>query len=210
MGQDTEEAAEFVATVRTEHAAMKTWYMAEDNGGDIRKTLREKYGSYPQLWKEVLNWNGWKETRKEYLKQQQQQQSSSSVPRKRKSRWGSASSDNNSNGSGNDSSKRQSRWNRGDTNNGNTRPPVSLPGLLPGTAVPNVAAVGGVAAALQNLPPHKQEEMKRLQGRLRFINDKMSNLEVEAARVDALPREHPDRSPSPPPSKYLTFVPFSL
>jgi hypothetical protein len=52
-----------------------------------------------------------------------------------------------------------------------------------------------------NLAPHQQAEMKKLQGRLREINEKLDNLEQEAARVDALPRSHRERSPSPPPGK---------
>jgi hypothetical protein len=51
-----------------------------------------------------------------------------------------------------------------------------------------------------HLDPQQQAELQRLQSRLREINDKMSGLEMEAARVDALPRGHRDRSPSPPPS----------
>ena len=54
-----------------------------------------------------------------------------------------------------------------------------------------------------NLPPQEQEKMKTLQARLRAINEKLQNLETEAARVDNLPRGHRDRSPSPPPGKSL-------
>lgn len=72
MGQDSETAAEFVMTVRTEHVAMKTWYNNPDiHNNAVIKNLKDKYGDYPALWKEVLNWPGWKETRKEYLKFQQ-------------------------------------------------------------------------------------------------------------------------------------------
>ena len=198
MGQDSEQAAEFVATVRAEHVAMKTWY----NGGDsaASKDLQAKYGPYPGLWKEVLNWPGWKEARKEYLKHKELGDKPSAdtnaapIPRKRKSRWGS-STDNNSNSNSNlnddSSSKRRSRWGGGSGNTTTNAPSVSsvYAPPLPGMVMPT------------QLPQEKQEEMKRLQARLREINVKLENLEREAARVDALPRGHRERSPSPPPGK---------
>ena len=67
-GQNSEEAAELVATIRGEHVVMKTWYSGSSKEA---AALRDKYGPYPGLWKEVLNWPGWKEARKEYLKHQQ-------------------------------------------------------------------------------------------------------------------------------------------
>jgi hypothetical protein len=70
-----------------------------------------------------------------------------------------------------------------------SRMTVGLPGLgLPGMPT--------------NLTPEQKKEMEKLQGRLREINVKLDNLEKEAARVDALPRGHRERSPSPPPSKF--------
>lgn len=193
MGQDSESAAEFVDTVRREHVAMKTWY--NEGQSAAANELKAKYGEYPGLWKEVLNWPGWKEARKEYLKHQQQSEArgaNEGVPRKRKSRWGSASNNNDD-----DPSKRRSRW--GD-NGGNAPPPppTSYPGA---PAVPQLV-LPGVNMPL-NLPPEKQEQMRHLQSQLRDINDKLENLDREAARVDALPRGHRERSPSPPPSKYL-------
>lgn len=189
MGQDSEAAAEFVATVRNEHVAMKTWYMGDSPAA---KALQEKYGPYPGLWKEVLNWPGWKDARKEYLKQQQQQEQTTSqqtIPRKRKSRWGTVKEE----GGNEDSNKRQSRWNESSHNNNNnnsynnaTAPHVPLP-VLPGQPA--------------HLPPEKQEELKRLQARLRQVNEHLDNVEREAARVDTLPRGHRERSPSPPPGK---------
>lgn len=53
----------------------------------------------------------------------------------------------------------------------------------------------------QNLTPQQQEEFKRHQSRLREVNNKLNDLDAEAARVDALPRGHRERSPSPPPGK---------
>ena len=203
MGQDREEAAEIVATIRGEHTVMKNWFM-----GDSKEAaeLRKKYGDYPGLWKEVLNWPGWKEARKAYLQFTQTNgnntgEDKTNVPRKRRSRWGSAKEDDNKSGAesqdGGPSNKRRSRWDRSNPpassnpTNGGTAPPV-IPTPLPGLGLPGIPS---------NLAPQEQEEVRRHQGRLREINDKLGNLEMEAARVDALPRGHPDRSPSPPPGK---------
>ena len=202
MGQDSESAAEFVDTVRREHVAMKTWY--NEGHSPAARELKAKYGEYPGLWKEVLNWRGWKEARKEYLKQEQQSESGgggaseegSEVPRKRKSRWGSASNDD-------DPSKRKSRWGE-NGGNGVPPPPPPPPSYSTGPSVPQLV-LPGVNMPL-NLPPEKQEQMRHLQAQLRDINDKLQDLDREAARVDALPRGHRERSPSPPPSKYSLVV----
>lgn len=204
MGQDSEQAAEFVATVRAEHVAMKTWYNAGDS--TACKDLQAKYGPYPALWKEVLNWPGWKEARKEYLKQKEVGDTLSAegknanpapFPRKRKSRWGSAtdtSTTPTSNNSNDDSSaKRRSRWGGG----GGTTTTANVPPVHPPT---NAPPLPGMVLPTQ-LPQDKQKEMRELQTRLREINVKLENLEKEAARVDALPRGHRERSPSPPPGK---------
>ena len=84
---------------------------------------------------------------------------------------------------------------------GSLLPTLPLPALNVGLPVIPGAGGGGGGLGLipTHLPPHKQEEMRRLQARLREINDKMDRLEPEAARVDALPRGHRERSPSPPP-----------
>jgi hypothetical protein len=237
MGQDSEEAAEFVATVRGDHVVMKTWYAASSHS----ETLRQKYGPYPSLWKEVLNWPGWKEARKEYLKSTQTQQSPSSsgsapqgvnikieedagsIPRKRKSRWGKASNDddiksesNNNNDSNCDNAPRTKRWGHADNGHGHVNGPSSSGGqgqyhghgqhhavvLPPPPAPPVPGLVLPGMPSIANLPPQQQEEMRRMQARLREINDKMSNLDPEAARVDALPRGHRERSASPPPGTY--------
>ncbi len=207
MGSSSsEEAAELVATIRGEHVVMKKWF--NENPSADAAALRKKYGAYPGLWKEVLNWVGWKEARKTYLKHSQGASSSSaeakpadSVPRKRRSRWGNT--DNKSNDAS--ANKRRSRWGREETpkptvNSVPSRMPMGLPGL-PGMPT--------------NLTPQQRQEMGQLQGRLREINVKLDNLETEAARVDALPRGHRERSPSPPPSKlfcviYETVVVFAI
>jgi hypothetical protein len=111
------------------------------------------------------------------------------APRKRKSRWGS------SNDNGEDV-KRQSRWGNNDAPTTAQPSHAGLP-PLPGMMMPS------------NLTPGKQAEMNQLQTRLREINDKMANLDREAERVDALPRDDGERSPSPPPSKYgICLVPW--
>ena len=187
MGQDGEAAAELVATIRGEHVVMKNWFMGSSPEA---AALRNKYGPYPGLWKEVLNWPGWKEARKAYL---QHTQKGESAPRKRRSRWGNADDSNNNN----DSNKRRSRWSR-DQPSGAPPPPPPAPAMpLPG--LPGMPT---------NLAPQDREKMASLQSRLRMINDKLNNLEREAARVDALPRGHRDRSPSPPPGKHGYFCLF--
>jgi hypothetical protein len=198
MGQDGEAAAELVATIRGEHVAMKTWFMGSSPAA---RALRQLHGDYPGLWKEVLNWKGWKEARKEYLKEQHQGPSSSATtgnsvdaeegPRKRRSRWGDAvSTDANADDQQANANKRRSRWGSAEQ-----QPPVqehALPGL-------------GIGA----MTPQQQEEMRRLQLRLRDINDKLATVDREAARVDALPRGSRERSPSPAPgTPYMSLLPL--
>lgn len=185
MGQNSEEAAELVATIRGEHVVMKNWY----SGPSPEATaLRQKNGPYPSLWKEVLNWPGWKEARKGYLKFTQSADSGSkkekevSVPRKRRSRWGNAPE--------NDNAKRRSRWG----NEGSAPAPAPFLKPLPGLGLPGMPT---------NLTPEKQADFTNCQTRLREVNLKLDNLEKEAARVDALPRGHRERSPSPPPGKFF-------
>ena len=76
----TESAAEFVATVRKEHDVMMEWYNRNDTASlPELQQLRQQHGSkYPESWKKVLNWNGWKDTRKVYLEHVQQHKSSTS------------------------------------------------------------------------------------------------------------------------------------
>lgn len=188
MGQDSEAAAELVATIRGEHVAMKTWFHGSSSEA---AALRAKYGDYPGLWKEVLNWPGWKDARKAYLKETEVKSSSNNsaaAPRKRRSRWGTAGD---SSGAGDskdgEASKRRSRWARD--------PAPAPPPPMPAPILPGLPGMPGA------LSPQQQQEMSDLQGRLRSINEKLANLEREAARVDALPRGNRERSPSPPPGK---------
>lgn len=196
MGQDSEAAAEFVATVRGDHAKMKEWYTRS-----APPALRDKYGDYPAMWKEVLNWPGWKETRKEYLKHTQQNEQpggngggggadGGSIPRKRKSRWGNKSE----------------TTNAANNNSGGSHfgaPPEKRPAV----GAPPPLNIPGLGGPTNHLTPQQQEELSRLQAQLRHVNERLDNLEREAARVDALPRGHRERSPSPPPGK-LTFSLF--
>jgi len=187
MGQDGEAAAELVATIRAEHVPMKTWFMG---ASPAAQALRKQHGDYPGLWKEVLNWKGWKEARKEFLKEQQQGTSSHNVTegqgehdqggaRKRRSRWGVAA-DTQTEDDEHQLNKRRSRWGSAEQ-----QPPQEQSAPL------------GLSS--MSIPPQQQEEMRLLQLRLREINDKLSNVDREAARVDALPRGHRERSTSPPP-----------
>jgi hypothetical protein len=212
MGQDSEEAAEFVATVRADHAAMKAWYHGDSQAASL---LRNKFGPYPGLWKEVLNWPGWKEARRDYLKHSQTAEASASGSsngngngngsnsvegaRKRKSRWGSVAAAAPEGSSDDAAAKRQSRWSSADAPAG---PPAAPAVHAP--ALPLPALLPGLPA---NLPPEKEQEVRALQSRLREVNDRLQTIDQEAARVEALPRGHRERSPSPPPGKLLPLAP---
>ena len=61
-----EEQAELIATIQHDHIKMKEWY---NSAPEAKSTLHSKYGtSYPPFWKDVIAWNGWKESRKLFLK----------------------------------------------------------------------------------------------------------------------------------------------
>lgn len=231
---------------------MKTWF----NGSSPEATaLRSKWGDYPSMWKEVLNWKGWKEARRAFVAHQQigergngnanghdttksapaikmepgqqggpsptahtgNEQSNnghgeSSVPRKRKSRWGTVSDD----------QPRKSRWDpppaAGPAAHTSTLP-TSVPlqshvqPSLPSSSYTNPSyhqipqrqqpVLPGLPGMPANLTPQQQQEMEKYQARLREVNEKLQVVEQEAMRVDALPRGHRERSPSPPPGKLL-------
>jgi len=179
---DSESAAEFVATVRQEHVAMKTWYNTKASSA-----LKEQYGqSYPSLWKQVLNWPGWRDARREYLQSQQKQSNNTSnnnnnhntTTRKRKSRWGSAAAANNTN------------------NDRGRSTATAAPAPLNPTALP-LPGLLDMSSLQQNNP-----QVQQLQAELRACSEKLQNVDREAARVDQLPVGHRERSPSPPPSEY--------
>ena len=205
MTQGGEEAAEMITTIRKEHVVMKTWF----NGPSPEAVaLRTNWGEYPSMWKEVLNWKGWKEARRGFMANLQRNESSSgaavkteegavkteegaetengdsSVPRKRKSRWGTVEAE----------PVRKSRWEK------SVAPPPP-----PSRNQPSLPGLPGMPA---NLPPQQQQEMAKYQSRLRQVNEKLQVVEREAARVDALPRNHRERSPSPPPGTFFEICIF--
>ena len=201
MGQDSEEAAEFVVTVRNEHVKMKEWYMNSQDG--TARELQKKYGAYPSMWKEVLNWPGWKETRKEYLRssQQKEQQLNSTngnasavstdvAPRKRKSRWGKAAS---------------AEATEEDTAENSNKRFAPMPPLQQQQQQQQRVMLPSMSSVNANLTQQQQQDLKHMQAKLRTVNDRLQNLELEATRIDALPRGHRDRSPSPPPSMFSFF-----
>jgi hypothetical protein len=233
-----EEAAEMIATIRGEHVAMKKWFAEAPESAELKR----KYGDYPSMWKEVLNWKGWKEARKAFMVYQQTGGSAAAsgvprivpaeeVPRKRKSRWGSVDEkpqEQHEQQGGGPPPARRSRWSSSsappppppppagrDTCNQNGGGGGSSYGQYGNGGPPNnhnrggnnnAPALPGLPGMPANLAPHQQRELTQLQSRLRQINDRLQSVDREASRVDALPRGHRERSPSPPPGTY--FVSF--
>ena len=138
---------------------------------------------------------------------------------RRRKRWGDAGDD-----EGNGERARKSRWadsdpsqttGGGDNNSAlpstvgaSADPVMAALGLSSSSAHPTTttastaATVGGTIPPIgagAGLDPRATAELITLQTRLRLANARLSNLDIEAARIDALPRDHPDRSPSPPP-----------
>lgn len=212
MGQENEESAELVATVKGDHVAMKTWF--NNNNGkqnDVVGELRTKYGAYPDFWRDVLGWEGWKEVRRAYLKQvegggggdgaKSTSEEGDSGRRKRRSRWASAAP---SDGAGAPAPerKRRSRWAKNDdasdntNNNTNNGAPLPLPSAPPTSTTGILGLLPGLPAGMTQT---QTAELSALQRRLREANAALSTLETDAAFVDSLPRDDPRRSPSPPP-----------
>lgn len=204
---DQEERAELLATMQTEHVAMKTWY--NDSSTNNISDLKSKYGdTYPTFWREVVSWPGWKDVRKAYLNRHNNNDDNNEPKKKRrkKSRWASIPDDdtnNNNTNASNSSGKtgRRSRWARvaeADDSRGRDETPRAVPPPSADSAV--AAALGSLTSvSKQNMSAQQEAELKEWQAKLRLANEKMENLEMKAAKVDALPRGHPDRSPSPPP-----------
>eukprot|EP00594_Rhizosolenia_setigera_P000966 CAMPEP_0178941222 /NCGR_PEP_ID=MMETSP0789-20121207/1276_1 /TAXON_ID=3005 /ORGANISM="Rhizosolenia setigera, Strain CCMP 1694" /LENGTH=705 /DNA_ID=CAMNT_0020620411 /DNA_START=109 /DNA_END=2226 /DNA_ORIENTATION=- len=222
MGQEDEEKAELIATIKGEHVEMKNWYNGERKSkDDVLISLHSKYGAYPDFSRDVIGWSGWKDARKAYLQHlerkknksgdnltsapQQQQQ----AKRKRRSRWASADESSTAIKSSPTEKvpKRKSRWARGTDetsrsgSNGTTTTTTANNNTIVTKGPPTAAT--GILGLLPGMPagmtPEKLKELTALQNKLRTVNEKLSNLDMEAMRVDALPRGHPDRSPSPPP-----------
>ena len=242
-GQDAEEAAELMATMRAEHVPMKAWYNNDDNNNLAE--LKTKHGDFPIFWQDLVKWNGWKEVRREFLRftengnggggqasgtDNNNNNNNNINGRKRRSRW-ATQGENDANQqpqtaetatastatTGQPERKRKSRWARGrdDTPKPSTNahaPPPPPPAMMND---PVMAALGlsgstnpyGAPTPLGGLPglpsqtltDKQKTELSSLQERLRTANARLENLDAEATRIDALPRHHPERSPSPPP-----------
>ncbi|KAL3767088.1 hypothetical protein ACHAWO_003395 [Cyclotella atomus] len=195
---DNEEAQELLTEMKSLHVPIKNWLSS--NGSELKSKLEKDHGEYPMFARDLLNWGGWKQSRKEYMRwvDAGKPAASASAPaaqeergRKRPSRWHNEPTAN-----GEAAPKRKSRWDRSAT-----AAPAPAPFVPAVPTDPVLAALGFSAgtAGGTNIPPDKQAEYTELQARLRKANSRLSNLESEAARIDALPRTHPDRSPSPPP-----------
>lgn len=239
MGQENEEKAELIATIKHDHVKMKQWY---NNAPEAISTLHSRYGSsYPSFWKEVISWNGWRESRKLFLKsmelkekkeRERRQQlaannnnnannagvngasagsnatadsangGKSAPRRKRRSRWGNNTNTNtSSNTNESQPTKRRSRW--GDSNN-RGRDETPKPNTTNSISTTSTSSILDILPGLPtNLNSQQSVKLKELQSLLREANKRLENLEVEAARVDALPKGHVDRSPSPPPGEFL-------
>ena len=88
-GQDAEEAAELMATMRAEHPAMKAWFNDPKHADGVSH-LTTKFGAFPSFWQDLPKWEGWKEARREYLLFTEGKSSNRGRSRKRRSRWADA------------------------------------------------------------------------------------------------------------------------
>ncbi len=193
---NSEEAAEMVATIRGEHVVMKNWFMGPTKEA---MELRDKYGAYPALWKEVLNWPGWKEARKAYLRftdggsksvdapppgtaSSDATTNESQIPRKRQSRWGSADEQSTHDAEGQPAAQKQrrSRWGQ-DRAAPVVQDHVAPLPYMPPPAVPApiIALPGlGLPGMPQNLTPQQQDEFRRHQARLKEVNNTLDNIDL--------------------------------
>jgi hypothetical protein len=236
MSNRNESAAEFVATVRKDHLVMMEWYnRCPDQDDDDHPTgtnnstvssslrqLREKYGSvYPESWKQVLNWNGWKDTRKVYLQYIQEQESSSSSSlllettaatgtgtevEQQQQQAASVTTTLTSTTLPNSKPKRKSRWGNATTtesvnttaNDSETTTPTDAMPKRGRWGIASTSMDAATTTTTHHHPPN--EELEQLRVQLRGLNYKIENVLEEAARVDALPHGDRERSVSPPPS----------
>jgi len=219
-GQDSEEAAELMATMKSEHIPMKSWYNHPDHQVAL-SNLKAKHGEFPSFWQDLVKWGGWKEVRRVYLRFTETGSFGSENGDRKRNHWTEDDPKNNSQAASegnNDASasvaaprKRKSRWGRGrdDTPKPSINAPTPAPvhdpvmaalGLssLP-AAAPSATPAGLPSLLSSNLTADQQSELTSLQSRLREANRILANLPAEAVRVDSLPRDHPSRSPSPPP-----------
>jgi splicing factor 1 len=211
-----EEAQEALTEMKSYHAPMKKWYNDSSNLSPNGPSpnligLQSKYGDFPMFARDLVGWSGWRECKKEYLRfldgggnskngggngaataeasngantdgttaTEASNKSEEERGRKRRSRWGDDG--------------RKSRWARA------AAPAAPAPPVPAAPTDPVMAALGMAPPGASSVSPDKLPELQALQARLRKANSRLTNLEAEAARIDALPRNHPDRSPSPPP-----------
>eukprot|EP00559_Dactyliosolen_fragilissimus_P005218 CAMPEP_0184860596 /NCGR_PEP_ID=MMETSP0580-20130426/5459_1 /TAXON_ID=1118495 /ORGANISM="Dactyliosolen fragilissimus" /LENGTH=854 /DNA_ID=CAMNT_0027357761 /DNA_START=69 /DNA_END=2633 /DNA_ORIENTATION=- len=264
--QEQDEAkAELLATIQNDHVKMKEWYNNHPSASSVRRI----HGStYPTFWRDVIDWDGWKDARKRYLafldgvvvvvgdtaaetgevggasaadeeKKKGEQNVDAvavdasttatsddhpppAIKRKRKSRWATASSTtstststiaNTTNTTTGTScvappTRRKSRW-ASDPSVTTTTSTTIMNSIASSSVFPNTMTNPPTSSSTtvldllpglpNNLDGTKQSELMDLQAKLREANERLENLELKAARMDALPRGHPDRSPSPPP-----------
>ncbi|GMI03215.1 hypothetical protein TrVE_jg8306 [Triparma verrucosa] len=159
------------------HPLLKVWYTASQNPG--LPPLRTAHGAFPSFWQELETWSGWKEVYALYITATEKKtpaagsppKDDAPVPRKKKSRWGAKTE-------GDGTERGRSRW-------GAKKP-----------ALTTVALPGGGTLTLSAA---QQDTYVALQRKLQEIQGKIANVSLDAQRVDALPKGHPDRSVSPPP-----------
>jgi len=222
-GQSSEEAAELMATMRAEHISMKSWYNNPLHTSNL-SSLHKKYGSqFPSFWQDLVRWGGWKEVRRDYLRFTENGHkfvvttAGGGGGGGKRSRWAedqqSASSASAASGQRRER-KRKSRWGRDPTPkpvNGaatvTTAATVVNDPVMAALGLSAPSSTGTTTSTSQssfltnpnNATTTNNPELQALQLRLRKANARLTNLETEASRIDALPHTHPDRSPSPPP-----------
>ena len=207
---------------------MMQWYNNHNTVSQELQRLREQYGSkYPDSWKHVLNWNGWKDARKVYLEHVQQASTSSTTngatsssstatatttngettndvtnKPKRKSRWGSVSTT-----ATTTTSNGVASANSTSTADGTTRSGCNIDSSNEGKRGRwGTAPEASVTEMVTNHTNHNGEsnsnpsELEQLRLQLRALNYKIDHVAEEANRIDALPHDHRERSVSPPPS----------
>jgi hypothetical protein len=191
----SETAAAFVATVREAHDAMTAWYNAatpnQARHTTIRESLKQRYGTtYPAAWKDVLNWPGWNETRQAFL----QDTADSATAPLNGAAVAAPISASSSTASTSTTRKRKSRWGNATADDANST----------ASSVTSVttASTTNTNATTTSTTNNNISEVAQWQAELRLLNQKIDRIPTEAARVDALPRDHRERSPSPPPSTF--------
>jgi len=210
-----------MATMRAEHIPMKSWYNNPLHASNLSE-LHSKHGSqFPSFWQDLVRWDGWKEARREYLRFTENGNKFVTVTTTtaggggKRSRWAEDQQSASAAVAGQPQQprerKRKSRWGRDPT-------PKPVNGAASTTTAaaaavvndPVMAALGlsapssstgttTISTVQSNNNNNNNPELEALQLRLRKANARLTNLESEAARIDALPHNHPDRSPSPPP-----------